>query len=419
MVQSESAWTLCWLVPLLLGGAVVPWLLWIIVRPRLRCPKGKLAQGAVSSSLRILWLTPACREALGECGKLARLSRMSEQDVGRLLFSSPLRDGEEYPTRDQYKTWPRQAELICAGSFDELQRYQAELIGDAAPEAVPEVSSLFACEDGSLKLNFDRITIAVSGSMLLLAVVGHALIHSRGGCLCASGDCGVSPDKTVLLKVQSEQLFAYNDSKVSLPSVRQVVLDDWAETLRAHKSVKVISIRAMTDPIGGAEYNAALAAQRGAAVRTLLEELADFNVKQPLKYPTRIDRSTIPTPTGTGADPQQLNIWSACKVAFNDQLPQKVQPLEACAGKLTEEGCVDEPSGERQRSVFGEFELSSYSYNVRRKDAVSRSVIELMRNERKLIECLAPMRRVLVELQDVTADQGQDIPKNASDGSSR
>lgn len=389
----------CWIFFFLLGAFLGGLLLWWLNRRRPIAPLPVQPSGEAMSP-QILWLTLACKEALGECAKLQNLRRMDAAGIARRLFKRAFPAQEAYPLPWQYATWPKQAQLIFDCEFGALHEYQDSLreqererkkteAGSSLPQAGPSSTA----SDTAIETNADWLSLTLLTILAVATLITLLLASNNQWCAPATCPVVVQPPtkERFVIELPAEQLFDYSLGIIQPEAHRSKVKSDWKRVFSRYEMIKVQRIVAKTDPIGGSSYNSRLAKERQADVLAMLNEIR-----------TEVPGSSGPdsfvvegaTNDSTAAIEQfQHDIWSQCKRRYNDELQEAwLRPLVPC--KDCESTVPPAASWN-----YGEHMLASYRVVAQSAGWSTRNVVELMQNERYLISCLAPMRRVILEIE--------------------
>jgi outer membrane protein OmpA-like peptidoglycan-associated protein len=399
---------LCAIFPYLLGLTLFLILLW----PLLYLTRPKRGPNEPSpASVGILWLTPACANALGRCSQPGRLRSMSARGISARLDRYDFAN-ERRPTREQYSTWPDQADLICQGKFDELTRKQSELIAKlGVPENQPELANLKAGR-GAWAVVLDAL-LAIAFILAVLTLLNWILTDFLRACAPARPPCETcptvcqceKPPPVVSLKLSTDQEFEYDKSEV----VDQQRLRGFLqERLVQFKNAK-LTITGFTDPIGGACYNNGLAKRRAEAIADIVREIVPS---------VQID----PDPAAQEDESLEADkmIAAKCMEAFQHSPPGPERPLRFFS-KEERDGwiakrCVPDPKDVTPDHILGrgcdaradtadeDKKCPDYYTKEYKKDA---TFVALKRatNFYRLQRCLAPLRRV--EIKESASEAGK------------
>ena len=387
----------CWIFFLLLGAFLGGLLLWWLNRRHLIAPLSVQPSGEAMSP-QILWLTPACKEALGECAKLQNLRRMDAAGIARRLFKRAFPAQEAYPLPWQYATWPKQAQLIFDCEFGALHEYQDSLreqerkkteTGSSPPQAGPSSTA----SDTATETNADWVSLALLAILALATLIALLLASNNQWCAPAACPVALQPPSKVrfLIELPAEQLFDYKLGIIQPEANRSKVKSDWKRIFSRYETIKVQRIVAKTDPIGGSSYNARLVKARQADVLAMLNEIRTEVPGQSGPDSFVVEGAT--NDSTTAIEQFQNDIWSQCKRRYHDELQEaRLRPLVPCKDCAS---AVPPPATWN----YGEHMLASYGVAARPAGWSLRNVVELMQNERYLVGCLAPMRRVILEIE--------------------
>jgi hypothetical protein len=394
---------LCAIFPYLLGLTLLLFLLWALLH--LTRPKKDPAD-PVPAPVEILWLTPACVKALGRCSQPLRLRSMSADGISARLDRYNF--GEESPpTREQYSTWPEQADLICQGKFKELAERQKELrekYGVAGNQPGP--ANLAASRGAWTSLDALLVFVFICALLTALCWILTDFVRT-----CAPTPC--EPCKTVCpkcekppappLKLSTDQLFEYAEAKVIDSQRLRSFLED---SLKQYKGAK-LTITGHTDPIGGACYNEDLAKRRVDAIEAIVHQFVPADqVNQPAgKLFVTMDE--LPEPDRKIAD--------TCLDTFHKNVPPNEKPLRYFDDKTDakERKCAKDrndwtPNYIWGRACRGEGDgdenkcLEKYKFENSTLIAMKRTA-----HFYKLQRCLAPLRRVEIKIDNSPRAAGE------------
>jgi hypothetical protein len=399
---------LCAIFPYLLGLTLFLILLW----PLLYLTRPKRGPNDPSpASMGILWLTPACANALGRCSQPGRLRSMSTRGISARLDRYDFSANERRPTREQYSTWPDQADLICQGKFDELTRKQSELITEfGVPENQPEPANLKAGR-GAWAMVLDALLV-IAFICAVLTLLNWILTDFLRACApqpvvihdpCPTEKCK-APDP-VPLKLSTDQEFEYNEFKIV---DYQRLKDFLVERLAQFKTAK-LTITGFTDPIGGVCYNQGLADNRAKAIAEIVKGIIpDIQIGSK----AAVRENELP-------DADKM-IAAKCMKAFQDAPPGRERPLrffskderdywlarscepdpkDVTPDHILGRGCEASPNTAEEDKKCPDYYIKEY-----KKDA---TFVALKRatNFYRLQRCLAPLRRV--EIKDSASEAGK------------
>lgn len=381
---------LCTLAPLTLGGALAAPLYWWICRGK-RPLETELPR--VPAGLHILWFTPECRKALGQYARPGRLRRLSERCICRRLSNYPFPPNELPPTSDQYKTWPQQAELICAGEFERLYDEQQSLLSRCVPSEAGEhtVVDRPCWRTGVL-------WTALFLTLLILALTLYSVSRSAGWCSAAFCPACVptlcpQPIKVSDTKdLSTDLVFEFNKFKPYSDEHVAKMQRDLADFFSDFQNVEIMGIVAHTDPIGNDEDNRDLALKRGEYIRQMLMQVVQLSDVRSRFVTKDIPANVVTAQPASRAD---FPFWRACFSRY--YLQQIAKPLEDLSKDLN-------PTGRKTCSTSDEDVGADGQYPACRRLMLKdgdRSTVNhygiRAENFRELTACLAPMRHVLVK----------------------
>lgn len=386
-----------WALLLGLGLASLGCFLWRLIRSKRLGDEEPSTDTQARSALPILYLTPVCIAALGRCAHPAKLRRMSSQCIGRLLERFPFPQGEARPTEERYSSWPEQARLLCAGNTEALHALQQTLIAALGNPAEPRQASkpsASSTSQGSVHASgFDRgawLPAFLAVPLLLAALIAWWEASQSTACRCAEsvmppGGGNASGD------LSTDLIFDFDRSTPRSPAHEAKLLADLHNLFREFDGIKIRAVVAYTDPIGSTEENRDLARRRAATIRTLIEKIVRELPAQFAIDPLPPDQASLDEPSRR----EDAAFWQACFSRYFSDLAPADRPL------------VDLPEAKNSDnrvpcSRASATDIYPYPACARLPIPTSNQNLPLgyaQRAEdlRELIECLAPMRRVLIQ----------------------
>jgi outer membrane protein OmpA-like peptidoglycan-associated protein len=338
---------LCSLFPFLLGLTLILFLVWgLFYLARPKSDRGNPSPTPVG----ILWLSPACAAALGRCSQPGRLRSMSARGISARLDRYDFPANEHRPTREQYSTWPDQADLICQGKFDELASKQKDLKKEHGVEGYqPEPANLTASRGAWTVLDAVLVLAFICAVLTLLNWILMDFLHA-----CSPPPCKTCPPVSqvlpkpepspVTLKLSTDQEFEYDESKIIDPQRLKNFLE---ERLVQFKNAK-LAITGFTDPIGGACHNQDLAKNRANAIAEIVREIVPEIKIEPTK-------TAVPENERSDADKK---IAAECIATYQKLQPEQYRPLRGFTateiedrGKAT--GCTPDSADLTPNHILG------------------------------------------------------------------
>jgi hypothetical protein len=337
---------------------------------------------------------------------------MSARGISARLDRHDFPADERRPTREQYSSWPGQADLICQGRFDELAKLQKELIdkygvGGERPEPSKLTAShrAWTIVDALLVLAFICAVLTILCWILTNFLRACAPpVDCKTSCSqCPIQDPCPAPPKLgpTVLKLSADQEFEYDDARISDPENLRKLL-----TVRLAQFEKVnLSITGFTDPIGGACYNRRLGNDRADAIIEIVRQIspaAQINRLEPVVREEQMSDS-------------DKALAEKCKAKFHSGKPELEQPLRFFTvdeRKKKVNGCMPEPNDLTPNYIWGrcvagentEAEedrecLSHYDPKKKEFKNASPTLIAMKRAAHfyELLRCLAPLRRVEIK----------------------
>ena len=385
---------LCWLAPLFLTAALIvaAYWWWFHGRP------GPHDRPDYLDEPVILGLTRACEQALGPRARPGKLRRTSIDCIAQLLAKADFVD-ERLPSKDEYRSWPKQAEMLCAGEFAKLREWQREQSG-------PNDSYV----DGSSALPHPLLLTACFLALLALAllIASLALGWCRSCPVCdtvptvqtvptvPTVPVVTSTPRVVEEEIATDLLFEFNRAEPYSDHHANELDEQLVELFRPYGRITVQRIVAHTDPVGGDALNTELARRRGEYIRQRISALARDD-----RLAGRFLSPEIPADAvvAQGASTEDHRFWQACFTDYYLSRPQ-ARPLEDLRPSLAQ----GRPSCSASNALSGSRDHGPYP-GCRRllsQDAGSVSAQRFfprLENFRELSACLAPMRHVLVRFQ--------------------
>lgn len=314
---------------------------------------------------------------------------MSTAAIMRRLAWAELPEGESVPSRAQIETWPKQARLICAGSWEQLRVYQEELI---AKGEAPVLRAYARFNPATVRAGAYDFLLALFVVLLLLGLLTWVLSRHFGWCDGPEPGCEVVstlPDPgTSTLTLSTDTLFDYNRAKPISDEHEARLAASIGAYMSQFGGVRILRISAHTDPIGGAAKNRELAVARAAYVEGMLQRLAQSPKFGPI-FKANAPPATVANSEGPGAE--DADIWRACASRFQYGPEKADRPLVDLSAVLnTDQRPLCSKSGP-DSGTGGRYPACA------RPDGPFKPVAA--ENFRELTACLAPMRHVLVEFE--------------------
>jgi len=402
---------LCALFPLFLGAAIAVPVVWFISRRLSKAEKS--SAGTIDLPFGILWLTAACRAALGRCGTPGRLRRMRPECVERLLNKAPFPAGESVPTHTMYSTWPMQADLICKGEFSTLREWQFGRLdsrpADSGDTTPPGDKKSWTWSDS------DRRVLLLTLVLLAISFLFQYFARNR----CASNvkekvvvkciDCKARQP----LKLSADQLFEYDKPDIR-PAHRAIVKAQLIDYFKDYNDITITGISAHTDPIGTDEHNRWLADQRAKEVVKIFQEVAaQESVHKHFKPETTISNDVIrneESPLGPGRE--DYPIWRECFTTYFVGSTARILDEDRALTDLPGQGRT--PCSMATSEVGkddGKYPACARKPLPRPGDTAKHTAF-IGRQFTEIVECLAPMRHVLVGF---TATETGDLDSSQND----
>jgi flagellar motor protein MotB len=338
----------CAFFPYLLGLTLILFLLWALFH----LARAKEDRSSPSPpSVGILWLTPACAEALGRCSQPGRLRSMSARGISARLDRYDFPADERRPTREEYSTWPEQADLICKGLFGKLASYQNELITKPGVEGDrSERANLKASRGAWTVLDALLVLAFICAVLTLLSWILTDFLRACAppvDCKTSCSQCPVRDScrgtpKPTVLTLSADQEFEYDDARISDPENLKELL---TERLTQFEKVN-LTITGFTDPIGGACYNRRLGNDRADAIIEIVRQIspaAQINRLEPVVREEQMSES-------------DKALADKCKAKFHFGKPELEQPLRFFTvdeRKKKVNGCMREPNDLTPNFIWG------------------------------------------------------------------
>jgi hypothetical protein len=335
----------------------------------------------------ILWLTPEVAAFLGECANPSRLRNMTEACIKRLIDRWPYPSSIPRPTPDQYRTWPKQAQLLCDGKLDDLERYQQEISRDLGTP-----TTLGASEPKTDRTRTPNWPLLLFGLLsIFLAILFWCLAEQRKWCACVPPTTVTVLRKTV--DFASDKLFDFNRDEPFSDHHRAKMLGEIKLSLASFDRITIESIVAYTDPIGATGENVDLARRRAAFIENVLGQVVRESDRE-----GQFASQAVPAPNGSpvGPSPDDFAYWQACFSQF--------YLANSGDGKDNLLPLVDLPRSKRDRRAAcseatdqtGRDGLYPACARLELPDQPRRGYAVRAERFRELTACLAPMRHVTI-----------------------
>jgi outer membrane protein OmpA-like peptidoglycan-associated protein len=287
-----------------------------------------------------------------------------------------------------------QADLICQGRFTELREWQLSELQRLSVRTTVDDPGI--AERSVHFLASTKYPIAMSIALLLLALVSHYYIERSGKCGPEIVFIEPPTPPPAVLTLNADELFAYDKSDIR-PELRQKIKSDLIAFFKDYHDITFNSIKAHTDPIHTVDYNRSLAAARAQEVRGLLSEVAnDKTIHDKLKD----GFSPTMGGGGPGNDTADHDIWNACFDEYyigNAKHPIRSgeRPLQDLKDGTRTLCSKSGPVGEG-----GTYPACQHD-SLPRAKATAEQTARTADNFRAMVECLAPMRHVVVTYEAV------------------
>jgi outer membrane protein OmpA-like peptidoglycan-associated protein len=388
---------LCGLCPFLFGLALAALLSWL--RNREPVPN-KSSDPAAELPFGILWFSPACRSALGDrCSRPGRLRKMRKECIARFLKGATFLPGETAPEEAQYATWPMQADLICQGKFESLLTWQRAELRKESSAATGDDRS--ANDNAKQWSNTDTYAALAVAGLLVVALISFYLAKTHHWCgSCAPPICPPTTPSPIPheLRLSSDLLFEFNGSKIE-GEHRAYAVRLLKNAFKDFAKVEFTGISAHTDPIGTLEHNKELSTDRAESVRSLLEDVVK-DPERPKSLADSIDPKLIKPDEGAVAEDDDRQIWRECFAEYylGNQFPiaKFDKPLlDLPTTKLT----ADQLACSQASIDTGTKDPYPGCARLDHPIGNAQHTYEVSERFRQIVECLAPMRHVLIRFR--------------------
>lgn len=412
---------LCGLCPFLFGAALAWLVFWLIAR---RPAAAKPPNSDPELPFDLLWFSPACRAALGDrCSRPGRLRKMRKECIAKFLKNAHFPPHEIPPDETQYSTWPMQADLICQGKFASLREWQsAELVkravGAEEPTAEHKSRTRRSPDDMFLLLVFIGLLIAAT-----LCGYMASTHHWCGTCVahpCPPPPiCSTCPDSTrdIELTVSSDVLFDFKEAKIQGDARRKRAIELLSNAFKDFERVNFYGVSAHTDPIGTISSNKNLAYKRAQDILSLLDLVNKDPARKTPLTDQKLDENLIDSRLGLGADAdtEDRQIWREC---FSEYYLGKEKPISAFDKPL-----LDLPP---DSLTTDQLSCSKASIDTGANDPYpgcarpqgpignARHTYEVGERFRQIVECLAPMRHVLIKFRVLSFKPNKSAPNSTT-----
>lgn len=386
--------TYCALPYLLLGAALAAPLFWWLAQHWRKTRPSNVARNDV-----ILWLTPRCAEALGECAAPGNLRRMSSESVAKRLDRVSFPADEQKPNFVQYSSWPVQAEHLYFGSYEKLRLLQATLLNQSS-KAESESKQTRGYTFG------DLLALLLMIILLVSAFVASRLIanHPDWCSIDSSIPCDeVGPTTTIItIPFDTDLVFDFNRPNPISEEHTLRAKNLLTRLLKQYQGIRFTGLSAQTDPIGSELSNRPLADKRANFVRTMLEEIIakdDSGIFLDNTISTSVINESLPSPA-------DYKLWNTCFKKFQiDVLNKPLEDLPADRNPNNRPLCLKADSDVAEGKPFPACrrlmmpKMHSDDNTVKVPRAELSSYASRAENFRELTACLAPMRHVLITFE--------------------
>lgn len=400
---------LCLLWAIALGAALAGPLYWAMYRAN-REPETSKPPSHPPDFPFILYLTPACRIALGACAHPSRLRRMTAECIARRIKNATFPAGERPPRLEQFASWPQQAALLCANRLDELAALHAclrERFGEPPAAAAGPVS---AEEGAAAPAWLTAMTLGLLLASLLLWLAGQAAQCGR----CAALPPPVAqvpppppplpepepqppaPKAVTIAELSTDTFFDYNRNEPMSKAHRERVRAELETLFARYDGIEIIDIAAHTDPIGTNADNEKLGQQRARFVLGVIREIIDS-----ARRPAQFKSTTLPaSSTGNGPSAGDFAFWHYCFNEFYLEPKLAAQPLplkNLAPARSNQRTPCERATAETGRNGEGYPACARLAVPARGK--VAPGYPQGAERLRELLACVAPMRHVLIKFR--------------------
>jgi hypothetical protein len=396
---------LCYLWLVLLAAAIpclIAWHMWpreTLAPPRREGDDDEIDTEDMPS---ILWLTPACAAALGDCADPAVLSEMSEAKIGRMLERAHRPPGEKLPTAEHYRTWPEQAAMLAAGKYDALRDWQGPWL-HRAEEDQGDATEVDGELDGSRGRTWAEREMWFWAALLLLTAALLSAIAApwlgwcseRGGEVVTYPPTSPPPPPTTekprtRLELSTDAFFDYKRSDTYHPAVLRSRL---RSLFSRFEGIEVVSVSGHTDPIGSTADNQALGAARATTIVGAIRDVAKT------ARTGQFADSHIPTrDAGDGASGEDAEVWRYCygtfQVSIADPRFRPLRELDRARNPDRRPACTGQSTAGVTRSGYPAC-AGPYDKVI---PAGLKVYARQAENFREITSCLSPMRHVVVNI---------------------
>lgn len=390
---------LCYLWVFLLAAAtpcLIAWHVW---------PRGPTTQRQYGSdddvrdaedTPSILWLTPACAAALGDCAEAAVLSEASEAKIAVMLNGAHFPPGEQLPCAEHYRTWPEQAAMIAAGEYGALKAWQRPWLGQDDEDQREETVGVGELDSARRRVWAEREVWLWAALALLTASLLCALATPwLGWCSEPGGGLVIEPrppdqKPRARLELSTDAFFDYKKSDTYHPAVLRSRL---RSLFSRFEGIEVVSVSGHTDPIGATADNQALGAARAATIVNAIREVAKA------AKPGQFTDSPIPTrDAGDGASGEDADVWGYCYSTFQVSITaprfRPLRELDRARNPDRRPSCTGQPTAAVSRSGYPAC-AGPYDKVI---PAGLKVYARQAENFREITACLSPMRHVVVNI---------------------
>ena len=391
-------------LPYLLLGAVLaaPLFWWLDQRWRKTRPSNATRNDV------ILWLTPRCAEALGECAAPGNLRRMSSESIAKRLDRVSFPADEQKPDIAQYSSWPGQAQHLYLGNYEKLRLLQDTLPNQSYKEE-SESKQTKGYMFGDLLALLLMIILLLSAFVASRLIANHPDWCSIDRPISCNNNVG-SKIKTVTIPFDTDLVFDFNRSDPISEEHTLRAKNLLTRLLKQYQSIRFTGLSAQTDPIGSEISNRALADKRANFVRTILGEIIAKD-ESGIFLDDTISTSVINESVPSLAD---YKLWNTCFKKFQiDALNKPLEDLPADRNPNNRPLCLQADSDVAEGKPFPACrrlmipKMHSDDNAIKVPRAEIRSYAMRAENFRELTACLAPMRHVLITFEHTQNREGE------------
>ena len=305
------------------------------------------------------------------------------------IFPFPQKDPR--PSPERVATWPDQAKLLCSGKFLELAVFQDELrnkYGD------PNEAS-----DDPPTLPYGAPTVPLAWPLVAALLFVSALIAwwaAHNSTCCTTTSTTTNPDPIYFdtprgrttVNLSADLIFDFGKDQPRSPAHAEKLIASLKDLFREFDGIRIVSVAAHTDPIGGTADNVALGQRRAATIRAIIAGLIATPERPDQFGPDPMPPDSVPD----GPNKGEAYFWQTCFKQYVLDVKPSFQPLvDLRADKNSDKRVLCSTASETDV-----FPACARREKPRPQARISYAYVEQAEGLREMTACLAPMRHVAI-----------------------